>query len=204
MWQTDDEDPNAIQSAVDEWLVRNDPEGASRHLTVEELSEAVSTGIPAGETVETPPPAAPAGLTPAEVKNENERAVHPAYCGAKYDELHGTTVKNIQKVVSQWPSKKRDYEIEIEKGDGHPLCANSEPLKEAKHLVATAAAEYAEIEKANKTMQVKGRHHLSIQQLEIITERCAKIWRCNKALEDYKKAIKAMVAIPYDPKQKTG
>ena len=94
--------------------------------------------------------------------------------------------------------------MEVEKGKAHPLCEKAEPLKQAELLVETAVAEYAEIEKANKTMQVKGRHHLSIQQLAIITERCAKIWRCNKALEDYKKAIKAMVAIPYDSKQKTG
>ena len=198
MWQTDDEDPNAVQTAIDDWFVKNDPQGTSNLLTSEELAASTSTGIPAGEVMTEPTPAVPA---PTVVKNEHERAVHPDYCGAKYDELYGTTVKNIQKVMQQWPAKKLAHEVEIEKGKKHPMCMGSEPLTQAETLVTTASTEYAEIAKANKEIAIHGRHYYSKQQLEEITERCASVWQYNKALEDYMKAIKAIVAIPVKKKR---
>ena len=140
-----------------------------------------------------PTPAVPA---PTVVKNEHERAVHPDYCGKGYDELYGTTNKNIQKVMQQWPVKKLAHEVEIEKGKKHPMCMGSEPLTQAETLVTAASTEYAEIAKANKECAIHGRHYYSKQQLEEITERCASVWQYNKALEDYMKAIKAIVAIP--------
>ena len=192
MWQTDDEDPKAVQAAIDDWIDKNDP-ATSNLLAIEDLMELTSTGIPAGEVMTVPPPAVPA---PIGLKNEHERAVHPDYCGKGYDELYGTTNKNIQKVMQQWPVKKLAHEVEIEKGKKHPMCMGSEPLTQAETLVTAASTEYAEIAKANKECAIHGRHYYSKQQLEEITERCASVWQYNKALEDYMKAIKAIVAIP--------
>ena len=140
-----------------------------------------------------PPPAVPA---PIGLKNEHERAVHPDYCGPRYDELYGTTVKNIQKVMQQWPGKKLSHEVEIERGKTHPMCMGSEPLTQAETLVTAASTEYAEIAKANKDIAIHGRHYYSKQQLEEITERCAVVWQCSKALDEYLKAVKVIVALP--------
>ena len=114
----------------------------------------------------------------------------------------GQPLKNIQKVMQQWPAKKLAHEVEIEKGKNHPMCIGSEPLTQAEILVTAASEEFTEIEKANKNNAIQGRHYYSKKQLEDITERCAVVWQCNKALDDYIKAIKAMVAIPAKDKTK--
>ena len=107
-------------------------------MTIEELTGPTSTGIPVGVTMEELSPAVPADLLMPAVKSEHDRAVNPDFCGAKYDELHGTTTKNIQKVMQQWPAKRRDHEVQIEKGKTHPMCKDSEPLKQAEVFVAAA------------------------------------------------------------------
>ena len=55
MWQTDDEDPKAVQIAIDDWLAKNDPQGTSSLLTSEDLAASTSTRIPAGEVMTEPP-----------------------------------------------------------------------------------------------------------------------------------------------------
>ena len=95
----DDEDPAATQQAIDEFL--SNPEAqCEEHTSRTELNATVMTGIPNGETMETPEPAAPAA-TNVSVKSEFERSAHPEFCGVKYDELHSSTVKNMQKVIQQ-------------------------------------------------------------------------------------------------------
>ena len=98
--------------------------------------------------------------------------------------------------MQQWPAKKLAHEVEIEKGKNHPMCMGSEPLTQAEILVTAASEEFTEIEKANKNNAIQGRHYYSKKQLEEITDRCASVWQYNKALDDYIKAIKAIVAIP--------
>ena len=76
------------------------------------------------------------------------------------------------------------------------MCKDSEPLKQAELLVAAAVEQFTEIEKFNRTLQVKGRGYCSKDELDLVTEGCANVWQFNKALDDYLKAIKALCAIP--------
>ena len=99
----DDEDPAATQNAIDEFCAA---EGTSADDTPSwtEFQATAMTGIPNGESTETPAPAEPAA-SHVQVNTEQEGAVHPEFFGVKYDEQHTSTTKSIQKVISGWPSK---------------------------------------------------------------------------------------------------
>ena len=148
--------------------------------------------------MEAPEQAAPAA-TATSVKSEFERSAHPEFCGVKYDELHSTTVKNITKVTQQWPVKKQKHEVDVAKAEAHPMCANSGPLAAVRSLIGQADDEYLEIDKTNKTIQVKGRGYLSTSELDATNLRIESIWNHDKALGEYIKSLMSLSALPILP-----
>lgn len=102
---TSDEDAATTQKAIDEFLEKSDTKLCDKdHTTWDAVQASAMTGIPKGESMETPAPTQAA--TAVTVKSEYERSVHPEFCGVKYDELHSSTVKHMQQVTQQWPPRK--------------------------------------------------------------------------------------------------
>ena len=62
-----------------------------------------------------------------------------------------------------------------------------------------AATEFSEIEKVNTQIQVQGKGFLPKQELEKAEKRCENIWKHDKALVDYIKAIKTTSTLPVFP-----
>ena len=81
------------------------------------------------------------------------------------------------------------------------MCANSGPLIAVKSLFKQADDEYLEIDKTNKTIQVKGRGYLSTSELEATNQRIETIWKRDKALVEYIKSLKSLSALPILPAQ---
>ena len=114
-----DEEQAATQKEINGWLKKHEPGCNSDDLQDwAGLLTSASTGIPDNVVME---PIAPP--TDTVIKSEAERAIHPDFCGPKYDELHNMVVKNISSVVGVWPKKKTKHEIEFAKAEGNPLCA---------------------------------------------------------------------------------
>ena len=81
------------------------------------------------------------------------------------------------------------------------MCANSGPLLVVKSLLKQADDEYLEIDKTNKTIQVKGRGYLSTSELGVTNLRIEAIWKHDKALGEYIKSLKSLSALPILPAQ---
>ena len=104
--------------------------------------------------------------------------------------------KNITKVSQQWPVKKQKFEVNVAKAEAHPMCANSGPLLAVKSLFKQADDTYLEIDKTNKTIQVKGRGYLSTSELNATNLQIEAMWRHDKALTEYIKSLKSLRALP--------
>jgi len=150
---TSDEDPAKTQQEIEKFLA-NPETGSSvdHHLTWDECKATAMTGIPSGESMEPPPTPEPA-VTAVTVKSEHERAVHPDFCGAKYDETHSLTVKNIAKLIQQWPGKANAHKVIVAKATRHPMCKNSDPLHAINGLLDQCSDDYKDVE--NRTQRSK-------------------------------------------------
>ena len=107
-------------------------EGSS---SLEGVMRTANTGLPAGVTLSAPPPqqaetADPAATaaTTIPVATTRPAATVPikqeglsAFCGVRYDEVHGSALKNITKVVGQWPQTQKKHELSVLKIQSHPM-----------------------------------------------------------------------------------
>ena len=81
------------------------------------------------------------------------------------------------------------------------MCVNSELLIAVRSLFKQADTEFTEIDKTNKTIQIKGRGYLSTSELEATNKRIETIWKHDKALVEYIKSLKSLSALPILPAQ---
>ena len=79
------------------------------------------------------------------------------------------------------------------------MCKHGEPLQQVKKILLRCRHEYTEIEKVNTAIQVNGRGFHSQFELETVKTVCELIWKYNKALAEYLKALKSNAALPIVP-----
>ena len=109
---TEDASGCELTDEIKAWLLAWDDELTPEEIGTQSLASLkaeTSTGIPTDEQIAPAlPPAEPA--TGCRVKQEDvrlgERAVHPEYCGPKYDATHETAVKNMQAESNDWAKQK--------------------------------------------------------------------------------------------------
>ena len=101
--------------------------------------------------------------------------------------------------MSQWPHKKSQHEVKVLKAEGHSLVATSSALKIVKQLFKSATEDFTKIELANTTIQVKGKGHLSMTELDTIGAQCDNIWKYDKALCEYVKNLVSTSMLPQVP-----
>ena len=155
----------------------------------EDFVKSAATGIPSGLDC---------GSLPAEqahgIKTEEERAVHPAYCGKKYDDKHTLTQKNLQKIIAEFPKHKSRHDISLAKAENHPLCR--EVVINTKTVLTAAETTFKKLESTYKSMEVKGKGFLSMKQLEECGEDCEAVWKQNKEIVDMVKALDHLLKLP--------
>ena len=186
------DDDNAVTKAeINQWL-RDNGVQCDEHQEWSDVKDSALTGIPSGMDM---PSLAP---TPTvTVKTEEERAIHPDFCGPKYDELHSQVAKNIQRVIQEWPKHKSKHEIAVAKAEPHPLCTGV--IGNLKALLQAVDKNYKSLEEANTAIAVKRRGFLSKDQLEKHKDTCEKVWTQNKDVGEMVKALDGLSKLPTYP-----
>ena len=123
-----DDDPVETQHGIDDFLAK---EGSN---SLEGVLRTANTGLPAGVTLSAPPPQHAETADPAATAATTIPAAtaHPvaavpikqeglaAQCGVKYDEVHGSALKNITKLVGQWPGSQQKTRVVSPKSSESP------------------------------------------------------------------------------------
>ena len=180
-------------SQVAKWLKENQPGCNSHNLQDwETVRASASTGIPENITMECPAETAEPAET-AVIKSAQERAIHPEYCGPKYDEAYTSALKNTEKVASVWQKKKKQYEIDLEKAKDHPMC--QPVIASATKHIATAEQLFKELEDFNKTAQVKGKGFHSKKELDKASKDCEEVFKADLDIDAAVKALGPLIKV---------
>ena len=137
----------------------------------------------------TPPPAATA------IQSEAEGSIHPDFCGPKYDELHTSTVKNIDKVANIWLKKRSNHNVEVAKAQGHPLC--TDVIANAKKHLDRCDELFKHLEDVKTAAAVKGRGHHFRADLEQCGRECEEIYKLDKDISSAVKALAPLMALNF-------
>ena len=186
-WCDDTEDP-IVQETTDEF--------ANIGGTMPSLTDWKSTAqhcIPEGITMV--PPAVTATL-PAQPLKANERAVHPDYCGKRYDELYTKETKNMTKAMAEWKKKNDQIEITIIKAETHKLCKGSALLQDLQDEVEANNVIMKELKKKSSENEINGKGFLSVADLEKIGKDCEHLYNSIKPTAEQKKVLEGLLSLP--------
>jgi len=99
-----------------------------------------------------------------------ERAVNLEHYGQKYDEVHEKVSKNAPKAMREWNNQRGKFEVSLAKTEHIVMAA---PMRgELNELINDVDKWIAEIKATSHIMEVRGKGHLSIHDLESCQTKC--------------------------------